>query len=281
MSLRSSVVLLACLAQIACASGIGQRLDNAQAIAKSAGMMFGNVEAGHFRLATWHRPSSPSVDLVIYNEGDGLAWISRNHVSSDPTPVVPVALQLAAFDSASAVYLARPCQFTAALTEDVCRDDKWWTGARFSEAVIAAFDQAIDTLKIQFGAQRIHLVGYSGGAAVAVLVAARRNDIASLRTVAGNLDHVELHARHKVSQLPDSLNPVDYAGQVSHIPQLHFIGLSDTVIPPGIAQNFLNRPGAGNCAQIITVQATHSTGWKEQWPRLLATPFPCNEPNQS
>lgn len=280
MSLRSSAVLLACLAQISCASSLSQRLGNAQAIAKSAGMISGYVAAGDFALATWHRPVSASIDLVIYIEGDGLAWISRNHVSSDPTPVVPVALQLAALDATSVVYLARPCQFTAALSADVCSDEKWWTGGRFSEAVIAAFDQAIGTLKRQFGAQRIHLIGYSGGGAIAVLVAARRNDIISLRTVAGNLDHAELHTHHNVSQMSDSLNPINYAAQMSHIPQLHFVGLSDSVIPSGIAQNFLHRLGAGKCAQIITVQATHSTGWQEQWPGLLETPFPCNEPDQ-
>ena len=268
--------MLACLTQIACASSFGQRLGNAQAIAKSAAMVSGYVEAGDFSLATWRRPESSSVDLVIYIEGDGLAWLSRNHVSSDPTPVAPVALQLAALDSAAVVYLARPCQFTAALSAGVCRDDKWWTGNRFSEAVIAAFDQAIGSLKRQLDAQRIHLVGYSGGGAIAVLVAARRSDIASLRTVAGNLNHVELHAHHKVSPTPESLNPVDYAVQVSHIPQLHFVGLSDSVIPPDSAKNFMNRLGAGKCAQLITVQATHSTGWNEQWPRLLGTPFPCH-----
>lgn len=237
--------------------------------------MAGNVAADGFHLATWGRAVSPSVDLVIYIEGDGFAWISRQHIASDPTPVTPVALQLAALDTAPTVYLARPCQFTAALSPDACRDERWWTGARFSETVIGAFDQAISTLKARSSAQRIHLVGYSGGGAIAVLVAARRNDIVSLRTVAGNLNHAELHAHHKVSQIPDSLNPIDYAAQISHIPQLHFIGLSDTVIPPDLAQNFLNRLDEGNCAHVIKVQATHNAGWEEQWPRLLNTPFPC------
>lgn len=271
------MLLLACLAQIGCASSPGQRLANAETIAKSGGLISGHVAAGDFLLATWHSPVSSTVDLVIYIEGDGLAWLSRSHVSSDPTPVAPVALQLAARDALPVVYLARPCQFTAALSPDICRDERWWTGARFSAAVIAAFDQAIDTLKVQFEAQRIHLVGYSGGGAIAVLVAARRNDISSLRTVAGNLNHAEVNAHHNVSQMPDSLNPINYAAQVSHLPQLHFVGLNDAVIPPHIAQNFLHRLGVGTCARIITVQATHSTGWQEQWPHLLGIPAPCKE----
>ncbi len=276
MRLRSIAILLACLVETGCASSsLSQRLNNAETIAESAGLLGGEVEAGGFRLATWRHAAPTSADLSIYIEGDGLAWISRNHISSDPTPITPVALQLAALDSSPIVYLARPCQFTAALSPVACRDEKWWTGARFSETVISAFDQTINTLKGQSNAQRIHLVGYSGGAAIAVLVAARRNDIASLRTVAGNLNHAELHKHHKVSQMPDSLNPVEYAAQVSHIPQLHFIGSIDSVIPPDLAQHFLDRLGHGNCAQVIKVQATHNTGWKEQWPRLLKTPFPC------
>ena len=40
-------------------------------------------------------------------------------------------------------------------------------------------------------------VGYSGGAAVAALVAGRRSDIVSLRTLSGYLDHVALNRARK------------------------------------------------------------------------------------
>ncbi len=67
--------------------------------------------------------------LRVYLEGDGLAWRSRRHVSDDPTPVSPVALQLMLADpNKDLAYLGRPCQF---VHNGACRDTLW-TSARFS-----------------------------------------------------------------------------------------------------------------------------------------------------
>ena len=100
------------------------------------------------------------------------------HGPRDPTPVNPLALQLALRDpSGAAVYLARPCQFVAAPDKRECAR-AYWTEQRFSPAVIAASLEAISQLKQRYGAQRLVLVGYSGGGAVASLVAAQRGDVA-------------------------------------------------------------------------------------------------------
>ena len=56
------------------------------------------------------------------------------------------------------------------------------------DKVVRVSKQAIDTLKQQFQSEEIVLVGYSGGGAIAALVAARRADVADLISVAGNLD---------------------------------------------------------------------------------------------
>lgn len=67
----------------------------------------------------------------------------------------------------------------------------------------------MDALKQRFGATRLTLVGYSGGAAVAALLATRRNDVARLVTVDGNLDHRAWTAHHRVTPLTGSLNPAE------------------------------------------------------------------------
>src|SRR5262249_6261305 len=99
---------------------------------------------------------------------------------------------------------------------------------------------------------------------------ARRQDVASLRTVAGNLDSEAVNRFHKVDPMPGSLNPVDAATAIAHIPQIHFIGTDDRVVPATIASDFEKATGDGRCVALQPVQgAGHQDGWVEQWPTLL------------
>ena len=216
--------------------------------------------------------------LRVYIEGDGFAWINRNRISPDPTPRNPVGLKLAAADGATPLlYVARPCQFGGIATNPRCTE-KYWTSHRFAPEVIEATSVVIDQVKKAAGATAIELVGYSGGGAVAVLVAARRPDVTSIRTVAGNLDHVTLHRRKQVSPLSGSLNAADVATQVSTIPQIHFVGAQDDIIGAYVAESYRNRAAASNCIAIQTIPGTtHGGGWEDMWPRLLAAQLPnCN-----
>ena len=51
-----------------------------------------------FSLLSARYYSAGSPLLTLYLEGDGRAWASRYRLSSDPTPVNPLALRLAAVD---------------------------------------------------------------------------------------------------------------------------------------------------------------------------------------
>ena len=84
-------------------------------------------------------------------------------------------------------YLARPCQFMPMDRNPQCAVP-YWTGKRYTPEVIASMNDAVDRLVARVPGQPVNLIGYSGGGAVAVLIAARRHDVATLRTVAGNLD---------------------------------------------------------------------------------------------
>jgi pimeloyl-ACP methyl ester carboxylesterase len=263
---------LCCIAMLSgCASD--PRLHAAE-MAGPAGLQHEQVRAGPFVLTAYVRITQPEAPLTVYIEGDGMAWRNRYQPSDDPTPRNALGLRLAVADrSANVLYLARPCQFTPMTDNPRCGVD-YWTGKRFAPEVVAAMDEAISHYRVRTPGQRINLVGYSGGGAVAVLVAARRQDIASLRTVAGNLDHDAVNRLHQVSLMPDSLNPIDAATQVATIAQIHFSGADDRIVPPAIARSFATR--VGPCASVQVMQGlSHEGNWAAAWPQLLAVAPAC------
>lgn len=236
-----------------------------------------------------------SNELTIYIEGDGRSWISRTRLSSDPTPRQPIALKLAIQDPNHKVaYLARPCQYTPIANQPAC-DPSIWSNRRFSNTVITSMNEAITKLKQKADAQKIHLVGFSGGAAVAILIAERRTDIATLRTVAGDLNPNRLAEYHHTTPLNsnESLNPIEAIPRLTHLPQYHFSGEKDKIVPPFIAIEFVNKinhyhhiksdhpklekQDLKNCAHYqIIPKATHHEGIESIWPTLLQLPVVCS-----
>ena len=206
--------------------------------------------------------------LVIYLEGDGFAWRTASQPSNDPTPINPQALRLAlAQPDGNAAYLARPCQYLGA-DRPPC-SLRYWTEARFAENVVASFDQAVSTLKARAKADELVLVGYSGGAAIALLLAARRDDIRRVVTVAGNLDHRAWTDYHRVQPLRASLNPADFGPRLAHVEQVHLVGADDSVLPPPLAQRFVREHPAIPPAQVWVMPGyTHHCCWAEHWPSL-------------
>lgn len=248
--------------------------EHASQLAKNGHLKKSTLVANGFVLTAYSRLTKPEQAINIYIEGDGLAWLSRHQLSADPTPRNALALALAALDpTANVVYLARPCQFND-FEHTPCASE-YWSNKRFSPKVIDALNQEIDSFARPNHAQKINLIGYSGGAAVAVLLAERRSDVASLRTVAGNLDHAYVNNIHQVDLTPESLNAIAVADNVSHIPQLHFVGLQDNVIPKEVAVRFIGQQKSKNCSALLEVEATHQEGWVKQWQQLLLQPLPC------
>ncbi|WP_199103428.1 alpha/beta fold hydrolase [Aquitalea sp. ASV11] len=246
-----------------------QRLDIANALASRAAWAEENINGGAFTLATWHAvPLKHSARLTVYIEGDGLAWLSPSTVSDDPTPLNPLALKLALSQpSGNAVYMARPCQYVPD-SLSAC-PSRYWTQSRFAEEVIQASDHVLSQLKARAGATRLTIVGYSGGGAVAALLAARRNDVDKLITVAGNLDHQLWTDAKGLTPLSSSLNPATYSVQLSHVQQWHFVGSDDQVIPPAIAQQFAQRFPLAQRPRVIVLEGKdHHCCWEQDWPEL-------------
>lgn len=258
-----STVLLLCLL-VGCADpGM-----HAGQMAQTGGLSREQIDAGDFVLTAFARMTRPDLPLDIYIEGDGLAWRSRYQPSANPTPRQATGLSLAAADRApNVVYLARPCQFTPMSDNPRC-GVAYWTDKRYAEEVVASMNLAVSHYAAMTPGQKINLVGYSGGGAIAALIAARRNDVATLRTVAGNLDHAEVNRLHQVSAMPHSLNAIDYATQVAVIPQIHFSGAEDTVVPSAVGRKFAQAVGPCARTEVIPSMA-HGSNWGRLWPDLL------------
>ncbi|MBB2495073.1 dienelactone hydrolase family protein [Aquipseudomonas ullengensis] len=206
--------------------------------------------------------------LVLYIEGDGFAWANRSHPSSDPTPLNPLALRLAlAQPEGNAAYLARPCQYLGA-HRGACTQ-RYWTDARFAEEVVASLDQAISLLKTRANASELTLVGYSGGGALALLLAARRDDVRRIVSVSGNLDHAAWTDYHRVQPLKYSLNPLDVQAELATVEQWHLIGANDRVTPPALVERFVASYTDARTSRVWVMPGyDHACCWAQHWPEL-------------
>lgn len=260
---------MGCIVALSAGCASLDRNAHADALASAAGLKREMVAGGDFHLTMFSRITRADKPLRIYIEGDGLAWVSRSEPSLDPTPVAATGLALAAADaSANVAYLARPCQFTPMQEEPRC-SVAYWTGKRFAPEVIDAMDAAVGQLAARVPRQPLELVGYSGGGAIAVLIAARRRDVMSLRTVAGNLDVEYVNRLHRVSSMPASRNPIDIARQVAGIAQIHFSSAQDTVVPPEVAARFATAVGGTCVTTSVVTGLAHDGEWASRWAALL------------
>lgn len=242
-------------------------------IAEAAGLQRAELTDGTFLLRVYHRGLvQRTTPLHVYIEGDGRAWKSRRRLSRDPTPKEPMALRMAARDRAAAVmYIGRPCQYLNERQLQRC-DKKYWSSHRYGEQVIAASKHVIDwAMSRARGADsRLLLVGYSGGGQVAAQVAARRPDNTRLVTVAGNIDHVAWTTFHRHTPLKGSLNASDYGDVLRDVPQWHFVGGEDEIVPASVVRSYLKQLGDARKARLVVVpDLPHHEGWDAAWPELL------------
>lgn len=249
------------------------RYLSADRVAAANGFNKDYIKSGNFILTSYSRLKNNGSPINIYIEGDGASWISRTCLSDDPTPREPLVLELASMDDAENVaYLARPGQY--------CRNGQpdchaaYWSDKRFSGEVIDAVNKAIDLLRERSQAQEINLIGYSGGAAIAVLAASRSQRIASIRTIAGNLDTEAVNSYNKVNQMEGSFNPIDEAQKLYKVRLRHFAGKKDTVVPFFITERFAKKSGDASLSTVTVVYgAFHSRGWQKKWKGLLRIPL--------
>ncbi len=265
--LAGAIVLSGC-ASIPLLQTRTERADNA---AGAAGWIRESFATGRFILRGYRpRRSADSGVLAVYIEADGVAWVTPTLRSSDPTPNDTLTLQLAILDpTPNRLYLARPCQFLPPRELASCSPD-YWTSHRYAPEIVAALNDAIEQAKRRTRARNIALFGYSGGGGLAILVAAGRNDVTRIVTIAGTLDHAAWTRTHRDSPLTGSLNPAKAANRVSQIHQIHFVGRDDEIVPPAIAESYLGHVTDRSKISVIEISgADHTCCWVEKWPALL------------
>lgn len=235
--------------------------ENFLSFAESTNLNHSNLSAKGFELKTFSNRIQGD-DLVVYLDGDGTPWFKGVRPALDPTPRNPLTLQLMQQDTRPAVYIGRPCYFE--LGPMALCNNLLWTQARYAETIVAAMNSALEQIIQQRQAKHVQLIGFSGGGALAVLIASRRNDISSVITVAGNLDTVLWVKQHNYLPLIDSLNPALTSSL--NIPSLHLTGTEDLAVPSAITRSYLKNH-SGYYWPFPNFD--HHCCWLEAWPHIL------------
>ena len=261
--LSAAFLFAATLAGCAGPDGFGGSRQAVEAWAQPRGFVTAPAGTPGLPMLALARGKTAAV-LHVYIEGDGAAWPSPFHPPRDPTPDRPVALALAAQDTAPAVaYLGRPCQFPSAEETWAC-PVKYWTSHRFAPEVVEAYRQTLDTLKARTGAVQLRLFGYSGGGVIATLLAMSRTDVVQLVTIAAPLSVAEWTSWHQVTPMAESLDP---GMQVGSLPRaVHFVGGKDAIVPPEVVKGFAQRSGG---RLRIVEDFDHQCCWSRDWRHLL------------
>ena len=220
--------------------------------------------------------SERPIQINVYIEGDGASWKGRQIPPKDPTPETAMGAKLASADNYELVgYLGRPCMYLTPLELQSC-PQTLWTSGRFGEKALDIVNQALDDLleftKKSAGLKptsriQINLIGYSGGGVLATLLAARRSDISCFVTIASPLDIEVWTGYQHIAPLSDSFNPAYPDAHLSTIPQTHFFGANDKIVPAeslGRYQNWSQNYSQSSVIQILP-NFNHHQFWVEKW----------------
>src|SRR5262245_23819203 len=199
--------------------------------------------------------------LHVYLDGDGSPLLA-GVPSPDPTPRVPLVLDLMALDRVPSVYVGRPCYH--GLRGPRCTGTVW-TSARYSEAVVESLVAAVGRLVERDQVRDVVWIGYSGGGALARLAAPRVRQTVALVTIAANLSLSRWTAIHDGPSLVGSLDPAAAPPLPSHVYERHYVGTRDDIVPPVVVEE-----GAPPGTVVVVKDYGHVCCWKERWPALLA-----------
>lgn len=203
----------------------------------------------------------------VYLEGDGLPWITRTRVARDPTPRNPLALRLMIGDPGPSLFLGRPCYHGLADTPGC--SPLLWTHERYGEDVVRSMTAALRNALKPDNDRELTLIGYSGGGVLAMLIAARVEQVRRVVTIAANLDIDAWADHHGYSRLRGSLNPATEPPLPSSIRQIHLTGGRDARVPPRLSRPVSDRQM--NARFLVFPQSDHRCCWERDWLSILPT----------
>ncbi len=255
--------------------------ETAERLAAPSFMVERQIQTDTFLLTVYERIHQKGGVANIYIEGNGNQSAENVRLNKNFTPKNPVALHLSAFDHAkNVIYMARPCQYSK---DPVCNGHEGAPGM-YSETAIKSMNDALSKIKTRYDLKGFNLIGYGGGAVVAVVLSAERDDVMTLRTVSGHLDIAGLQpakgdasdeSAHK-NIASDALNPLDYAPIISALPQHHFMGEHDQFISPEVYMDYYHATNPKRCLRFSIVEdADNTQGMVNAWPNLMNMPVDC------
>lgn len=221
------------------------------------------VPGAAFQHVVFSQTHQRSRTLHVYIDGDGTPWLAWRP-AGDPTPRNPLLLRLMALDPSPSVYLGRPCYH--GLSHTAPCSDALWTRERYSEAVVSSMGAALRRVVQAGGFDRLAWFGYSGGGALAVLLAPRFTETTDLITVAANLDIDAWADLHGYARLVGSLNPARQPPVPAWIRQRHYVGGKDRVVPKEV----VTRGPIDPHTLTVIPSYDHTCCWETLWPAVLA-----------
>ena len=260
---HSVLMLLVWLVVTSCRSTPAARADE---IARTAGFEASILRGAGFAHQAYFTLVPETETLFVFLDGDGSPWTDHGtRVAMDPTPRIPLGLQLAARTRASVLYLGRPCYF-GATGENECTADLW-TSKRYSPAVVDSMSAALNAFLATHHFGEVALIGYSGGGTLAVLLAPRVPAARIVVTVAANLDLAAWTSFHGYLPLDGSLDPVHEPPMASRMQEWHLAGARDRNTPPELNSRYWERISTDRLW--VYPDMDHACCWVSQWPDIF------------
>lgn len=208
------------------------------------------VETKYLTFSVWEKEGIQNKKpLRIYLEGDG-----------DPNPSDKIALYYAQQDpSTNVIYMARPCQWA---DDKVCREKpEIYKEQRFHPEILRETQEILLLLINKYQAPSVELVGYDGGATVALSLAPKI-PVKRVITIAGILDVNSYTYANNLPEMKDAENPADNLAALSQIPQIHYVGSEDQVTPIKVAERFVRKMDNPKSAVVKKVPDIGHKNWK-------------------
>jgi len=258
-AMRPIFILAVALLFSACASLTPSERIDAQATQAGATRVV--VQGTEFKHVVYARAAKHAAVLTIFIEGDGSPML-EDRVVKDPTARQPIALPLMLGFNGPALLVGRPCYHALADVRCTWRD---WTLGRYSAAVVDSMATVIRRQSQELDARELRLVGYSGGGALAVLIAERLDNVRAVVTIAANLDTDAWAAEHGYTPLSESLNPAR-SERAHPWTEMHLQGARDRNVPIATTRAYFERHPQ---ARYETLEKyDHSCCWVEDWASL-------------
>ena len=265
----ATTITLGLLSLSACTTP-GMRVSNANRLALPTFMYPRTITVDGYQIKTYERTHALGGVATVYIEGSGNVWgrgFDLANIMDDPTPQNPVGMVLASNDTGkNVIYVARPCQYgMKKVGADTCPADTLTT-RMYAPDMVALYNHVLDGLKSRYRFTKFQLVGYESGGGLATLLASERDDVLSLRTVAGILD-TETFARAKgLTGFEVSVNPVTRVPKLIDVPQHHYLAQFDDLVPNEIYHSFAQAFGNNRCLSYTLVpEVDHTYDWAETW----------------